>query len=99
MNKEQNNAFDQVLDNTDTSQPDFSVNLTQLKTGKSARVVKVQGEHQFIDRLEAMGILPDTIIVKKSASLMKGPIIIEKGEMQLAMGYEMAQKILVKPID
>jgi Fe2+ transport system protein FeoA len=99
--KEQNNAFDQVLNNTDTNivKPDFSINLTQLKNGKSARVIKVQGDHQFIDRLEAMGILPDTTIVKKSASLMKGPIVIEKGEMQLAIGYEMAQKIMVKPID
>lgn len=99
MNKEQNNALDQVLNNTDATKMDFLINLTQLKNGKSAQVIKVQGDHQFIDRLEAMGILPDTTIVKKSASLMKGPIVIEKGEMQLAIGYEMAQKILVKPID
>lgn len=101
MYKEQNNAFDQVLNKTDTNtaKPDFPINLTRLKNGQSARVIKVQGDHQFIDRLEAMGILPDTTIVKKSASLMKGPIVIEKGEMQLAIGYEMAQKILVEPID
>jgi Fe2+ transport system protein FeoA len=30
---------------------------------------------------------------------MKGPIVIEKNEMQFAIGFSMAQRMIVKPID
>ncbi len=105
MFKKQNNAqadplLDPTLNKTDITQSSTaSINLTQLENGKSAKVIKFQGGRHFIDKLEAMGILPGTIIVKKTASLMKGPIVIEKGEMQFAIGYAMAQKIMVEPND
>jgi len=92
--------LDAALNNTNISQPfTASINLTQLGNGKSAKVIKFQGGRHFVGKLEAMGIIPGTIIVKKTASLMKGPIVIEKGEMQFAIGYAMAQKIMVEPID
>lgn len=74
------------------------INLTQLKNGGSAKVIEIQGGLQVVGKLEAMGIVPGTIIVKKTASLMKGPIVIEKGEMQFAIGYAMAQGIIVQPL-
>lgn len=76
-----------------------SINLAQLRNGGSAKVIELQGGHHVVAKLEAMGIVPGTIIVKKNTALMKGPIVIEKGEMQLAMGYGMAQGIIVEPID
>lgn len=73
------------------------VNLTQLGNGKSAKIIRLQGNTMFIAKLEAIGIHPGTIITKKSAALGKGPIILEKGTLQFAIGYGMAQKILVEP--
>lgn len=75
------------------------IDLTQLENGKSAKVAEIQGGAQVTDRLEAMEIVPGTIIVKKSASIMRGPIVIEKGNMQLAIGFGTAQKIKVEPVD
>ena len=75
------------------------INLTQIGNGRSAKVVKLNGGHQFVGKLEMMGVVPGTIILKKSASLMKGPIVIEKGETHFAIGYSMAQKIMVEPVD
>lgn len=72
--------------------------LTQLENGTLAKVIKLRGGHQYADKLEAMEIIPGAIIIKKSASLMKGPIIIEKGNAQFAIGYGMAKKIIVEPI-
>ena len=91
----------QRIKKTDSQAQQFttSINLTQIVNGKSAKVVKLQGGHQFVDKLEEMGIVPGTIIVKKAASFMKGPIVIEKNEMQFAIGFSMAQRIIVKPID
>lgn len=105
MFKKQNDAqadplLDPALNNTDINQSSTaSINLTQLGNGKSAKVIKFQGGRYFISKLEAMGIVPGTTILKKTASLMKGPIVIEKGEMQFAIGYAMAQKIIIEPID
>lgn len=75
------------------------VPLTQLENGAVARVAEVHGEPMEVDKLEAMGIIPGAIIVKKTASLMKGPIVVEKGETQFAIGYGMAQEIITEPID
>ncbi|HPR92609.1 MAG TPA: FeoA family protein [Syntrophomonadaceae bacterium] len=75
------------------------INLTQIGNGRSAKVIELNGGHQFVGKLEVMGVVPGTIIIKKSASLMKGPIVIEKGETQFAIGYSMAQRIMVEPID
>jgi Fe2+ transport system protein FeoA len=74
------------------------VNLIQLCSGNSGKVIKVHGSHMMIAKLEAMGVLPGTIITKKSAILGKGPIILTRGSTQFAIGYEIAQKILVEPI-
>jgi Fe2+ transport system protein FeoA len=89
-----------VIKNTDTArQVAASINLTQIENGRSAKVLKLQGGHQFAGKLEVMGVVPGTIIIKKTASLMKGPIVIEKGDRQFAIGYRMAQRIIVEPID
>lgn len=99
----QNDAEDpldqQVNKADDTAQQFTASNVTQLENGGSAKVIEIQGGLQFTGRLYAMGIVPGTIIVKKTAGLMKGPIVIEKGEMQFAIGYGMAQRIMVEPIE
>ncbi|HHX95279.1 MAG TPA: ferrous iron transport protein A [Clostridia bacterium] len=73
--------------------------LTELENGKLAKVIDLQGGQQFYKKLEAMEIIPGTVILKKSATLMKGPIVIEIGNNQFAIGYGMAQRIIVEPIN
>jgi Fe2+ transport system protein FeoA len=74
-----------------------SINLTELETGRPAKVRKLQGSPALTARLRSMGIHPGTLIIKKSAILAKGPIVVEKGSMQFAVGYDMAENILVEP--
>lgn len=73
------------------------VNLTQLCNGTSATVVKVSGNNEIMSKLETMGIVPGSIITKKSAILAKGPIVIERDFVQFAIGYDIARKIIVQP--
>lgn len=75
------------------------MDLTQLENGESAKVVELQGGQEVINKLEAMEIIPGAVILKKSASFMKGPVVIEKGNMQFAIGYGMAKKIIVEPLN
>lgn len=84
------------VDNTDNA---TNMNITQLNNGETAKVIKLYHNSKLARKLEAMGIIPGTIITKKSSILSKGPIIIEKGQIQLAIGYEMAQKIIVMNVD
>lgn len=74
------------------------MNATQLVNGTSARVIRFSGTGHLAAKLAAMGIAPGTVIRKKSDSFMRGPIVIQKGPVQLAIGYGMAQRIIVEPI-
>ncbi|HEX3030609.1 MAG TPA: FeoA family protein [Clostridia bacterium] len=75
------------------------MNAAQMKNGESAEVVKIHHNNKIISKLEAMGVIPGAVITKKSAILAGGPVIIEKGLMQFAIGHNIAQKIIVKPVD
>jgi len=75
------------------------VPLIKLKNGQSAVVVELKGGHQFTGKLESLGIVPNITIVKKSAGLMRGPIVLSKGAMQIAIGYGLAQRVMVSIVD
>lgn len=75
------------------------MNATQLANGTMGRVIKLSGAGNLAAKLAAMGITPGTVIRKKSDSLLHGPIVIEKGPVQIAIGYGMAQKIMVEPLN
>lgn len=74
------------------------LDLTQMENGKPARVLELRGGEQFVGKLKAMGVIPGTVILKKTTTLMNGPIVLEKGSTQFAIGYEMARNILVEPL-
>ena len=81
------------------------MNITQLANGKSARIVELndrndhKDHNEIMSKLEAMGIMPGVIITKKSAILNKGPIILKKEFIQFAIGYDIAQKIIVESVN
>lgn len=74
------------------------MDITQIDRNKDARVIEIQGGRRVAGRLEGMGIVPGRIIRKKSAAPMKGPIVLEIGTMQAAIGYGMAKKVMVEPL-
>ncbi len=75
------------------------INITQLENGKSATVLELNDNSDTMRKLLAMGIIPGAVITKKSAIPAKGPIILEKDRVQFAIGYNMAQNIIVEPLD
>lgn len=75
------------------------IDITQLDNGKSATILEFSDNSDAMRRLLAMGIIPGTVITKKSAISGKGPVILEKDMMQFAIGFDMARKIVVEPLD
>ncbi len=73
-----------------------NLNLTQLKSNEKAKVTAINGGFGFIRRVETLGIREGAEIKKISSQLMRGPITIQIGNSQVALGFGMAQKIIVR---
>ena len=70
--------------------------LNQLKAGQTGTVVQIIGGRGLITRLTAMGIRPGKKITKVSALLFKGPVTLRLDGAQIALGFGMANKIMVE---
>jgi len=70
--------------------------LARMQTGLSGVVAQIQGEHGLVNRLSALGIIPGKRIIKISSMLMRGPVTIQVDRVQVAIGFGMANKIIVE---
>ncbi len=72
------------------------VTLTRMQPGQTGRVVDIQGGFGLVNRLSALGIMPGKRITKISSMIARGPVTIEVDRSQVAIGYGMANRILVQ---
>lgn len=74
------------------------VDLTQLQEGESGVVVNIHGGHGLVRRLESLGIRVGKKVTKVSSQLMRGPITVKIDNSQVALGFGMAKKIIVRVV-
>ena len=72
------------------------ITLRQMRAGQSGIVAYIEGGHGLVNRLNALGIRPGKRITKVSSMLMRGPITIEVDRAQVAIGFGMANRIIVE---
>jgi len=72
------------------------VTLRQMQLGQKGRVVQIQGGFRLANRLSNLGVRPGKRITKISSMIMRGPVTIQLGNTQLAVGFGMANKIVVE---
>jgi len=72
------------------------VTLRQMQSGQSGKVVQVQGGMGLANRLSALGVRPGKKIIKVSSMLMRGPVTVQSGNTRMAIGFGMANKIVVE---
>jgi ferrous iron transport protein A len=72
------------------------VTLARMRAGQSGMVLRIEGGHGLVNRLNALGIIPGKRITKISSMLMRGPATAEVDRTQVAVGYGMASRILVQ---
>ena len=72
------------------------VNLRQMYPGQSGKVLRIDGGIGLVSRLSALGIRPGMKIIKISSMLMRGPVTVQLGSTRLAIGFGMANRILVE---
>lgn len=74
----------------------YSVDLTQLEVGESGTVVEIQGGYGLVRRLESLGIRAGKKLTKISSQFMRGPVTLRIDNFQVALGFGMARKIIVR---
>jgi ferrous iron transport protein A len=74
------------------------IDLTQLQEGESGSVMEIQGGYGLHRRLESLGIRVGKRVTKVSSQLMRGPITLRVDNSQVALGYGLAKKIILKII-
>ena len=67
-----------------------------MQPGQSGAVVQIQGGFGLADRLNALGIMPGKRITKISSMIARGPVTIEVDRAQVAIGFGMANRIIVE---
>jgi ferrous iron transport protein A len=70
--------------------------LSRMEAGQSGTVVQIEGGRGMINRLSALGIRAGKRITKISSMFMRGPVTIQVGNMQIAIGFGMAKRIIVQ---
>ena len=72
--------------------------LSQAKSGEKVRLVRVEAGRGLSNRLVAMGILPNELIVVVN-NRHPGPFVINVKGSKIMLGRGMAQKIIVSNCD
>lgn len=74
------------------------INLILLQNNQEAEIIDISGGENLLTRLQDMGIYIGQKISKISKIGIKGPTVLIINRAQIAIGYGIAQKILVKPL-
>jgi len=72
------------------------MDLNRMQPGEKGVVVDIQSGWGLIRRLETLGIRPGVEITKVSSQFMAGPVTVQVGNTQSALGSGMAMKIIVE---
>ena len=72
------------------------ITLRQMQAGQSGIVAQIQGGHGLINRLSALGIRPGKKITKVGSMFMRGPVTVQIDNTQVAIGFGMANKVIVE---
>ena len=72
------------------------VPTTQMRQGETGVVADLQGGHGMIGRLESMGIIRGARVTKVGAQPLRGPVMLRAGRTQIAVGFGLAQRIMVE---
>ena len=71
--------------------------LVELDQGQEGVIVSIHGGQTLCRRLKDMCIAPGARIRKISGSFLRGPVTVQIGNARAALGFGMAEKIVVEP--
>ena len=73
--------------------------LSKFQAGQKGIVVAFNGGRSFRNRIMSMGLkVGSELQVVSTSQILGGPVLVMVGETRLAIGWGMAQKIMIKLI-
>ena len=72
------------------------VSLTEMAPGQTGIVLQLNGGWGMVRRMQAMGIRPGVPITKVTVQPFRGPVSIQVGNTEIALGAGLARRILVE---
>ncbi|MGC1122725.1 MAG: FeoA family protein [Candidatus Methanofastidiosia archaeon] len=72
--------------------------LDNLRPGQKAKVVEVHGGWGLRQKLCGLGILPGQVVTMANSSLWRGPVMVQVGSNEVALGRGVAAKVMVEVI-
>ena len=70
--------------------------VARMKSGERGTVLTIQGGHGLARRLHALGVRPGKRVRKVGSMFMRGPVTIQIDNTQIALGFGMADKVVVE---
>lgn len=72
------------------------ISIADMRHDQTGIVVQINAGYGLVRRLETMGICHGVTITKRSAQLLRGPVTVQVGRAELALGFGIAQRIMVE---
>jgi ferrous iron transport protein A len=88
-----------AVSNNNEKPADFmgtQISLARMQAGQKGKIVGINGGQGLVRRLEALGIKEGKEIKKISEQWMRGPVLLQYGNTQVALGFGMASKVMVQ---
>lgn len=70
--------------------------LGRMEAGQTGTIIQILGGRGLTQRLEALGIRPGKRVTKIGSMLFRGPVTLRINHTQVALGFGMANKILIE---
>lgn len=74
----------------------IKISLTDMNTGETGKVMELLGGFGLVNRLKSLGIRPGVNIKKISSSFFHGPVVLQIGNNQTALGHGISHKIIIE---
>ncbi len=72
------------------------ISLAEMKVNETGVIVSLAEGDQFQSKMNSLNIRIGKKLKKVSNSILKGPVVIEMDNTQVAIGFGMAQKIFLE---
>lgn len=72
--------------------------LVQMEIGRKGKIAEIIGGEKMSLKLERLGIMVGKEIKKVSQQAMRGPVVVEVGKSQIAVGFGLASAVMVEVI-
>ncbi|MCX6009409.1 MAG: FeoA family protein [Chloroflexi bacterium] len=74
----------------------IQLTLGQMEAGQTGTIIQILGGRGLTQRLEALGIRQGKKVTKIGSMLFRGPVTLRVNHAQVALGFGMANKILIE---